>query len=121
MFGAAFATGIAPVLSMCVLSTHIVKGRSHFSLVKERTKFSDVFRTISLGMSSFIGELSSAIVMLLFNFTILKLAGNIGVAAYGVIANIALIVCSIFTGIAQEYSRSSAPSTGKRILVVYVS
>ncbi|MBS5079899.1 MAG: MATE family efflux transporter [Clostridiales bacterium] len=114
MFGAAFATGIAPVLSMCVLSTHIVKGRSHFSLVKERTKFSDVFRTISLGMSSFIGELSSAIVMLLFNFTILKLAGNIGVAAYGVIANIALIVCSIFTGIAQGVQPIISSQYGKK-------
>ena len=39
--------------------------------------------------------------MLLFNFTILNLAGNTGVAAYGIIANLALIVVAIFTGIAQ--------------------
>ena len=32
---------------------------------------------------------------------ILKLQGNIGVAAYGVIANLSLVVTSVYTGIAQ--------------------
>ncbi|MFR5602160.1 MAG: MATE family efflux transporter [Lachnospiraceae bacterium] len=48
-----------------------------------------------------ITELSSGIVMIVFNFIILGLQGNVGVAAYGVIANIALVILSIFTGIAQ--------------------
>ena len=39
--------------------------------------------------------------MLLFNFTLLKYSGNIGVAAYGIIANIAFVIVSMFTGVAQ--------------------
>ncbi len=39
--------------------------------------------------------------MLIFNQIILSLSGNVGVAAYGIIANLALIVVSIFTGVAQ--------------------
>lgn len=37
----------------------------------------------------------------LFNYLILGLAGNVGVAAYGVIANFALIFTCIFNGISQ--------------------
>lgn len=39
--------------------------------------------------------------MIVFNTIILRLAGNTGVAAYGVIANISLVVCSFYNGIAQ--------------------
>ena len=56
---------------------------------------------LSLGFPSLIGQISSGIVMITFNSIILKLEGNIGVAAYGVIANISLVVVAIFTGIAQ--------------------
>ena len=56
---------------------------------------------LSLGVSSLITEVSSGIVMLLFNQILLSLSGNVGVAAYGIIANLALIVVSIFTGVAQ--------------------
>ena len=39
--------------------------------------------------------------MIAFNILILGLQGNTGVAAYGVIANLSLVVISIYTGIAQ--------------------
>ena len=56
---------------------------------------------ISLGVPSFITEMASGIVMIVFNTIILHLQGNIGVAAYGVVANLSLVVISIYTGIAQ--------------------
>ena len=39
--------------------------------------------------------------MIAFNIVILNINGNIGVAAYGIIANIALVIIAIFTGIGQ--------------------
>ena len=39
--------------------------------------------------------------MIVYNAIILRLQGNIGVAAYGVVANLSLVVVSIYTGIAQ--------------------
>ena len=39
--------------------------------------------------------------MIVFNAIILKNAGNLGVAAYGIIANIAFVIMAIFTGISQ--------------------
>lgn len=39
--------------------------------------------------------------MIPFNAIILNLAGNTGVAAYGVVANISLVIVAVYTGIAQ--------------------
>ena len=52
-------------------------------------------------MSAFVGEISSGVITVAFNMIILGLAGNIGVAAYGVVANISLVAVALFNGIAQ--------------------
>ena len=67
----------------------------------------------SLGVSSFITEVSSGIVILVFNFIILELMGNVGVAAYGIVANIALVVTAIFTGISQGIQPLVSKSKGE--------
>lgn len=56
---------------------------------------------MTLGLSSWITEVASGAVLLVFNLIILRITGNLGVAAYGIIANIALVAVAIFTGIAQ--------------------
>lgn len=101
MFGAAFATGIAPVISLYILSSHFIKRKNTFKLVKAKPQIMNLLDISSLGVSALITEVSSGIVIIIFNTIILKLSGNIGVAAYGIIANIALVVMSVFTGISQ--------------------
>ncbi len=101
MFGAALATGFAPVISILMLSSHFVRRKNTFSFIKQRVKFKSLADISTLGISSLITEFSSGIVMIVFNSSILNIAGNIGVAAYGVIANIALVVIAVFNGISQ--------------------
>ena len=54
-----------------------------------------------VGVSSFVGEISSGVITVVFNMLILGLAGNTGVAAYGVVANTSLVAVALFNGIAQ--------------------
>lgn len=101
MFGAALATGIAPVMGLCVSALHFIRKRNQFAFARFRFNFKALRRTVSLGASSFLNEFSSGFVIMVFNFVILSIAGNIGVAAYGIVANLALIAIAVFTGIAQ--------------------
>ena len=101
IFGAVLATGFAPIISMGILSTSILRGKNSFRLTKTSGSLKKLRDIMSLGLSSLVSELSSGIVIIVFNFIILGLMGNTGVAAYGVIANISLVVVSMFTGIAQ--------------------
>ncbi len=101
MFGAVFATGLSPVISIVIMLSHWIKRKNTFHLCRTRMKAYIVSQELSLGFPSFIAQLSSGIVMIIFNALILKLEGNMGVAAYGVIANISLVVVAVYTGVAQ--------------------
>ncbi len=113
MFGAAFATGIAPVVSLCILSSHFIRKKNKFRAYKLRLSSRSLFDISSLGVSALITELSSGIVIIVFNSLILSIEGNLGVAAYGIIANIALVVLSIFSGISQGVQPLMSKSYGQ--------
>ncbi len=101
IFGAVLATGLAPIISMAILAPFFARGRNRFHLARGPLPARRAGAIVSGGVPSLIAEVSSGIVMIVFNGIILRLEGNTGVAAYGVIANLSLVVLSIFTGIAQ--------------------
>ncbi len=101
IFGAVFATGLAPVISMLILSPHFIRRKNQFHFTRCRPERKLAAAIFSSGLPSLITELSSGIVIIVFNAIILRLQGNVGVAAYGVIANLSLVVIAIYTGIAQ--------------------
>ena len=61
----------------------------------------------------FLTEISTGIVLIVFNFLFMEIAGNTGVAAYGVIANLWFIVVSMFTGISQGMQPIMSHNYGK--------
>lgn len=101
IFGAVLATGLAPVISLLVLSKHLLTGQNQFHFKRIKPAFHLSKTVVSLGIPSLITEVASGIIMIIFNAIILHLQGNIGVAAYGVVANLSLVVTSVYTGIAQ--------------------
>lgn len=119
--GAALATAFSPVVTMFVCCTHylhedirkikirlfpsaVIHEEKNYTNIKfQRTTPSihHLFSCCKLGISAFVGEISSAVTTTVFNILILGIAGNIGVAAYGVIANISIVAMSIFNGVSQ--------------------
>lgn len=101
IFGAVLATGLAPVISILVMSPYLFTKKNQFHLTKCRITGSRSIGILSSGLPSLITEVSSGVVIIVFNMIILGLAGNTGVAAYGVIANLSLVVTAIYNGISQ--------------------
>lgn len=114
MFGAIFATCLSPIISMIVLLEHKIKKKNNFHIVKIKLHRKMTGDTLSLGFPALVAELASGIVMIAFNIIILDLQGNIGVAAYGVISNLSLIVVSIYNGIAQGVQPLVSREYGKQ-------
>ncbi len=99
--GAALATGCSPIVGILICSTHILGPKSGVKLAAGRLSVKRLFRSCQLGISAFVGEMSGSVTTLVFNFLILALAGNVGVAAYGVVANLSVVAAAIFNGAAQ--------------------
>ena len=113
MEGAALATACSPIVGVLICLTHILSGKStlHFQWIKPNVK--RLWQACQVGVSAFIGEMSSGVTTLAFNFLILALTGNTGVAAYGVVANLSIMVMALFNGIAQGSQPIVSESYGK--------
>lgn len=116
MYGAVFATGLSPVISMAVLTAHIRSKINTIELCRSKVIFERIISLMKLGASSFITELSSAVTIIAFNLVMLKISGNTGSAAYGIVANTALVASSVFSGISQGIQplASSAYGAGSK-------
>lgn len=101
ILGAVLATGFAPSIGICILSRHFISKKNTFHFKRFKPSLSLTAHTLSLGLPSLILEAASGIVIIAFNYVILKIQGNTGVAAYGVIANLSMVVMSIYTGIGE--------------------
>lgn len=100
--GVALATALGPVFSVMILLPHFLrkKGLLRFALppLSPRLAWSILF----LGAPAFILEFSIGIVTLFYNIAITAHGfGEIGLAAYLTIGYIALIILTVFLGIAQ--------------------
>lgn len=101
IFGAILATGLSPIISIVLMLPHWIMKKNTFHFKISKPDFPLIGNEISLGAPSFLAQVSAGIVMIVFNSLILTLEGNTGVAAYGVVANIAFVVTAVFTGISQ--------------------
>lgn len=112
IFGAVLATGFAPLISILILSTFFFQKKNHF--LRKMPHFSRIDTPHLLRWSAvsdhraFVRHCDHY-----FNMIILNLQGNTGVAAYGIIANISLVVISVYTGIAQGIQPILSSSYGK--------
>lgn len=101
ILGSILATGLAPVISLLVLSPYFFRRKNNFhlrSLAPDRRNILDISAS---GVPPFVTEAASGVVMFLFNFLLLRLEGNIGVAAFGILSVISLVVAAIYTGLSQ--------------------
>ena len=101
IFGAALATGTAPVIGLCLSSFHSLTGRNQFKLARPASPVRSLADVAGLGSAAFLNEFTSCMVLALYNLLMLRAAGTVGVAAYGIVANLALMALALFTGLSQ--------------------
>ena len=90
-----------PIIGIAICCIHFKSKKSTIRLKPVLPSFRRLLYCCQVGVSSFVGEISSGVITVVFNMLILGLAGNTGVAAYGVVANTSLVAVALFNGIAQ--------------------
>ena len=111
--GAALATAFCPLVTMIICSTHYLGKHNQVGFHFRAPSLRHLITCCQLGVSAFVGEISSAVIAIVFNFLLLGLAGNVGVAAYGVTANLSVVAMCLFNGLAQGTQPLISESYGK--------
>lgn len=108
--GAALATGLSQTvggLLPLIFFLHRNNG-SKLHMVRTRLEFRPILQACANGASELMTSISSSIVSMLYNFQLLRLAGQDGVSAYGVLMYVQFIFAAVYIG----YAIGTAPITG---------
>lgn len=101
MAGASIASVIGSGITVCILLCHFCSKSNGLKLSLQGFSISFVKDIFASGFTSFLVDITSGIVMFVFNIEILKAVGDVGVSMYGVICNTAIIVICLCNGINQ--------------------
>ncbi|MCD8350775.1 MAG: polysaccharide biosynthesis C-terminal domain-containing protein [Planctomycetaceae bacterium] len=100
--GAALATALGPIFSVIILLPHFLRGKGMLRFSWPQLSPKLAWNILYLGAPAFVMEFSIGIVTLFYNIAINRNGfGEIGLAAYLTIGYIALIILTVFLGIAQ--------------------
>lgn len=107
--GAACATAFSQLIGGLVPFVYFLrKNDSLLQLTKTRFDGRILLRTCTNGSSELMSNISASVVTMLYNFQLMRLAGEDGIAAYGVVMYVNFIFAAIFIG----YSIGTAPVIG---------
>ena len=108
--GAALATGLSQTVGGLLPLIFFLRrnnGRP-LHMVRTRLAFRPILQACANGASELMTSISSSIVSMLYNFQLLRLAGQDGVSAYGVLMYVQFIFAAVYIG----YAIGTAPITG---------
>jgi len=83
--GAAYATGIAQIVQLLILSRYFLSKKKTLSFSLKQTNWRELFSSCYNGISEFINELSGGIIIFLLNWLLISRAGVDAVAAFTVV------------------------------------
>lgn len=108
--GAALATGLSQCVAGIIPFVWFLSKRNRSALRFTRTKFEvkPMLRACANGASEMLSSVSGSVTGILYNWQLMKYAGEDGVAAYGVVMYAAFVFLGVFNG----YSQGSSPIMG---------
>ncbi|NYB73322.1 MATE family efflux transporter [Sedimentibacter hydroxybenzoicus DSM 7310] len=99
--GAAIATGLGPLISIIIMLPHFMLKKGNLYLENVKMDLKIIYEILLRGIPSFIMEFALGITTLCVNIAIGIHIGALGFAAFGIVGYIALIVLSVFLGMAE--------------------
>lgn len=105
--GAALATGLSQLVGGLIPLVWFLgkKNTSALHFTKTKIEFRPIFRACANGVSEMLSSVSGSVTGILYNYQLMKHAGEDGVAAYGVVMYAAFVFLGVFSG----YSQGSSP------------
>lgn len=116
MAGASIASVIGSGITVCILLFHFRSKSCGLRFSLNGFSFGYVKRIFANGFTSFLVEITSGIVMFVFNIELLETVGDVGVSMYGVICNTAIIIICLCNGINQAAQPIISTNHGARLL-----
>jgi putative MATE family efflux protein len=121
--GAAIATGLGQIVTVCILLTHFVKKRGYLSFGNVKLDYPTIREFAIIGLPSFFAQISYSIIVFANNMIIGKIAGEVGLSAYSIInyinTNLYMILFGLTLGVQPLVSYNYGKKDSKKMLGFY--
>ena len=100
ILGAAFATGISETVAGVLPLFYFLSKHNHslLRLTKTKLEFKPIMQVCGNGISELFSNISGSIISIVYNWQLLRYAGENGLSAYGVLMYVQFIFIAIFIG-----------------------
>ena len=113
--GAAIATGISQVVGGVLPLVYFLRPNSSLlRMTRTKLELRPILQASGNGASELVSNVTASVVGMLYNFQLLRLAGQNGVAAYGVLMYVEFIFAAVFIGILGRYILPVDPPSAAR-------
>lgn len=99
--GAALATGLGPLVSCAIMLPHFLKKKGGLYFERTRVQAKLIRSILKEGVPAFLMEFALGLTTLCMNIAVSFHMGALGLAAYGVVGYVSLLLLTIFLGMAE--------------------
>ncbi len=121
--GAAIATGLGQIVTVCILLPHFLRKRGTLSFGKVSIEKSEIKEVLNVGFPSFFGQLSFSVIVFLHNIAFLNYIGEVGISTYSIInyitTNIYMVLLGLTFGAQPLISYNFGKRDKEKMLKVY--
>lgn len=118
--GAAYATGMSQLVSIIILCGHFLTKKNNLRFTKQIGKLSEIALAAYNGISELFSELSTGLIILLYNRVLMDMVGENGVAAFTIVSYLSFVVMMMAYGVSDNLGPIISANYGaknkKRIL-----
>ena len=99
--GSVYSTGVGAFAMICISMVHFIKKKGCLRLTWPKFDFSEIFKSFKTGFATSVQHVYNFITILVCNRLLMSLGGNLGVAVFDIIFNVALLAASVYDAISM--------------------
>ena len=118
--GAAIATGLGQIVTVCILLPHFLRGRGRLTFGKVKINKELIKEFSLIGFPSFFAQASYSIIVLFHNIALAKYVGDLGISAYSILnyltTNIYMVLYGITLGVQPLLSYNYGKKDAEKLI-----
>jgi Na+-driven multidrug efflux pump len=99
--GSVYSTGLGAFAMICISMVHFIKKKGCLRLTWPKFDFAEIFKSFKTGFATSVQHIYSFVTILVCNRLLMSLGGNLGVAVFDIIFNVALLAASVYDAISM--------------------
>jgi len=111
--GVVGATLVAMICALLFLCIYRLRHKANYALVRTRFAFSKIRTVCAVGGPFLVSVTINAFLIITFNLSLFRLVGEVGVAAFGIITMMTLVIQQFFEGVGQGMQPIASYCYGK--------